>query len=230
MDPDRDVTAEVHGLLNYIKPADYRPPDGKSRISFRTGLYAAIALFSMAALLFGSSRIITRTDDYSKKPPDDITTPIFRNAVFTDQQILPFGKITSPIPNAITDRVVTITGYTENVPFDTPFVWLIVDVPSIGRCWPKKPLIQPNGTFQATIFEGGPNMDYTVSLYAVGYGLNKTIEQWFAAGTFGGLPMIPSQYRLDSVRLTLNGGGMNRTEIKTDFDDRYIVKLKMEKS
>ena len=85
----------------------------------------------------------------------------------------PDRDITSPVPNALTDHTVTITGYTKNVPIDTPFVWLMVDVPFIGRGWPKKPLIQPNGTFPATIFDGGPNMDYTVSLYAVGYGLNK---------------------------------------------------------
>jgi hypothetical protein len=212
MDPDSDVTAEVHGLLNYIKPADYRPPDGKIRISLRTALYAAITVLSMAALLFGSSRVTTRTGYFAEKPPyartiqiPAQTNPTFRQIAFTDQQIPTAGKITSPIPYAITDRTVTITGYTSNIPIDTPFVWLVVDVPSIGRCWPKKPTIQPNGTFQATIFEGGPNMDYTVSLYAVGYGLNKTIEHWLVAGTFGGLPMIPQQYRLDSVRLSLNG-------------------------
>lgn len=100
---------------------------------------------------------------------------------------------------------VTATGYTENIPIDTPFTWPIGNVPTIGRCRPKKQTIQPNGAFQATIFEAGPNMDYSVSLYAVGYGLNKTIEQWLAAGTFGGLHMIPQQYLLDSVRLSLNG-------------------------
>ena len=85
------------------------------------------------------------------------------------------------------------------------FYGMIVDVLSIGRCWSNKPSIQHNGTFRATIFEGGSNMDYTVSLYAVGYGLNKTIEQWLSAGLFGGLPMIPQQYRLDSIMLSLNG-------------------------
>lgn len=212
MDPDRDITAQVCEILKQSTPADSRPSNGKTRISLQIAFFSAIAFFSMAAFLYGAARITARMDYIAKKPAGAIipqipaeTTPIFRNAVFTDQQIPSIGKITSPISNAITDRTVTITGYTDSIPIDTPFVWLMVDVPSIGRCWPKKPLIQPNGTFQATIFEGDPNMDYTVSLHAVGYGLNKTIEQRFAAGTFGGLPMIPQQYWMDSVRLSLNG-------------------------
>ena len=49
----------------------------------------------------------------------------------------PDRDITSPVPNALTDSTVTITGYTKNVPIDTPFVWLMVDVPPVGRGWPK---------------------------------------------------------------------------------------------
>ena len=55
------------------------------------------------------------------------------------------------------------------------FYGVIVDVLSIGGCWSNKPSIQPNGTFLATLFGGGSNMDYTVSLNAVEYGLNRTM-------------------------------------------------------
>jgi hypothetical protein len=219
VEPDKDITQRVREILKQTAslnpipvPDDPGIPARKIKLHFQIAFYAAIVAFSMAVYFFGASRLMAYMD-YSKKnlsvavsrqiPAEPALE--FNHATYTDQLIRPIGKITSPISDAVTNRRVTITGITENIPIDTPFVWLIVDVPSIGRCWPKKPMIQPNGSFQATIFEGGPNMGYTVSLYAVGYGLNKTIEQWLAAGTFGGLPMIPQQYRLDSVRLSLNG-------------------------
>lgn len=214
MNPDRDIQTEIRQILEQATPnrpdsvTDKPGPTAREvKIRLQIAFYAAIAAFGLAVFFYGASRIAAHIRIRDPKPintvmPDKHT---FRKVAFTDTQISPIGKLTAPVPNAVTDRTVTITGYTENIPVDTPFVWLIVDVPSIGRCWPKKPAIQPNSTFQTTIFEGGPNMDYTVSLYAVGYGLNKTVEAWFDAGTFGGLPLMPPQYRLDSVNLSLNG-------------------------
>ncbi|MCB2147610.1 MAG: hypothetical protein KQI81_14130 [Deltaproteobacteria bacterium] len=219
MDPDLDVAFQVRQFIERSMiigpepvPEVTEPPDRKKGIRHKIAFYTAIAAVSMAVFFYGALRLAVhihspdgRSTETAVKAAPVETLPVFMPAVLKDPQILHSGKITDPLPHAITDRTVTISGYTANLPVDTPFVWLIVDVPSIGRCWPKRPMIQPNGTFQATIFEGGPNLGYTVSLYAVGYGLNKIIEQWLAAGTFGGLPMVPQQYRLDSVRLSLNG-------------------------
>ena len=185
---------------------------GDIGVIFKISSIPSLLFSAWRYFFYGALRLAVHNhspDDRSTKTTVEVapveTSPVFIPAVLKDPPILPGGRITDPLPHAITDRTVTITGYTANLPVEMPFVWIIVDVPSIGRCWPKKPMIQPNGTFQATIYEGGPNMEYTVSLYAVGYGLNKTIKQWFADGTFGGLPMIPQQYLLDSVRLSLNG-------------------------
>lgn len=121
-----------------------------------------------------------------------------------DMHLMPYGRIMSPAPGSLTLRDLTLSGYTENIPFDRPFVWMVVDVPELGLCWPKKVDIKRNEPFQVKIHEGGPNQEYTVSLYAVGYRLNAMIEQWIEHGIFGGLPMIPKQYRLDSIKLALN--------------------------
>lgn len=117
----------------------------------------------------------------------------------------PVGKIVSPPHGASTSREVTITCFTKDIAFDRPFVWAIVDVPNIGLCWPKRPIAKPDGNFRINFYEGGPNEDFNVSLYAVGYGMNKTIEKWHRDGIFGGLPIIPPQYKLDSIVLSLNG-------------------------
>ena len=207
MKTDSDITADLREILKLATPKKPEP-DGK-RLSprenrFRTLFFiTAIASISLAVFFVGPLGI--SSPDIEPDLASAEAGPPITPASYTDQQILPVGKITSPKNQAITDRTVTVTGYTMNVPVDTPYIWLMVDVPSIGRTWPKKPAIQPNGSFRVSLYEGGPGNEYTVSLYAVGYGLNRLIEQWLADGNFGGLPMIPAQYRLDSVRLVLGG-------------------------
>lgn len=214
MEPDRNITEQVRRNIKQAANEEFqntKPLSRKISIRCRIAVYSAVAAFSLAVFLIGASKLAGQIGftDKTVKPPipsAHAERPLtFRQIAVTDQGAIPYGKITSPAPKGLTDRTVTISGYTENVPFDTPFIWVMVDVPSIGRSWPKKPLIRPNGMFQTVFLEGGPNIDFTVSLYAVGYGLNKTIEDWFAAGTLGGMPMLPQQYKLDSLRLTLNG-------------------------
>ncbi len=214
MEPDRDISGRVQAKRKQATPRGagqkshgFEPPGGPIGVHLQIFLYTALAAFSLAVFFYGASLLVAHVKFTGNKPINTITreTPVgsaatFRQIAFTDQQILTVGIITSPVPYSIADRTVTLTGNTAHVPVDTPVVWLIA-----GRCRPQKPIIQPNGTFQATVFEGGPNMDYTVSLYAVGFGHNKTIERWLDAGSFGGLPVIPQQYRLDSVRLVLDG-------------------------
>ncbi|WP_319409317.1 hypothetical protein [uncultured Desulfosarcina sp.] len=206
MPSDRFITRQASERLDsrvapsgQDPPPDDAGPQGRGlRRHLQIVFNTAVALFCMAVFFYGSLRLsvhIHSLDRRLTKAAVDAapveTSPVFIPAVLKDPPILPGGRITAPLPHTITDRTLTVSGYTTNLPVDMPFVWLIVDVPSIGRCWPMKPMIQPNGTFPATIYEGGPTMEYTVSLYAVGYGLNKTIEQWFCDGTFGGLSMIP---------------------------------------
>ena len=208
MQTDRDITAKVRNILNQATPRKPESGDShlfylKNRFCRLTALFTAIASISVA-VFFGLSLGISSHETAPGRVSAQAVQPI-TPAAYTDQQIAPFGKITAPNNRAITRRTVTITGYTENIPIDTPYIWIMVDVPSIGRAWPKKPVIQPNGAFIVSFYEGGPGTEYTVSLYAVGFGLNRLIEQWKSEGNFGGLPMMPPQYRLDSVRLVLGG-------------------------
>jgi hypothetical protein len=69
----------------------------------------------------------------------------------------------------------------------------------------SKQLIKPNPAFQISIDEHGPNMTYKVSLYVLGYGMAEQAREWFRERIFGGLPIWPDKYRLDSVILHLDG-------------------------
>ena len=117
----------------------------------------------------------------------------------------PTGRITLPLPGSTTDKQVRVSGYTKNLPSGSDYVWLVVDKPGIGLCWPKKPQIGPNCSFATVIDENGPKESYLLSLYAVNKSMNDAFSQWFDEARFGGLPMLPESRRLDTVRLWLGG-------------------------
>jgi len=114
----------------------------------------------------------------------------------------PYGKIISPAAGSLTDQAVNVTGETQNLE-PGQYVWLAVDKPDIGPCWPKSPRIQPNTKFKTTIYEGGPKEPYTLSLYAVNKTINDQWQDWLDEKKLGGLPMPPDKRRLASVRLIL---------------------------
>ena len=119
----------------------------------------------------------------------------------------PDGKITSPAAGSQTGRVVEIEGYTKNIPHDIRNIWLVVEVESLGLCWPKRPIYRPNSPFKTTIQEKGPNKEYTVSLYAVNQICQAEILTWFEIAqnshTEPGLEMLTGCFKLDSVKLIL---------------------------
>lgn len=112
------------------------------------------------------------------------------------------GKIFSPAPGSLTGNQVKVTGQTTNLE-PGQYVWLAVDKPNLGICWPKAPRIKQNCKFSTTIYEGGPKEPYTLSLYVVSKTVNDHWQEWLDAGRIGGLTMPPDKRRLDSVRLTL---------------------------
>ncbi len=115
----------------------------------------------------------------------------------------PIGKITTPLNNSTHSRLISISGYTKNLPLDRPYVILAVDVKNIGLCWPKKLIIQPNTQFQTQFYESGPAGTCRVSLYAVNRDMYEKINQWFDEQRLSGMPLFPNRYRLDSVDLTV---------------------------
>jgi len=117
----------------------------------------------------------------------------------------PQGKITYPPHKSNSDRTITISGHTKNLPPDRPYVIIAVDVEKQRLCWPKRPFIKPNTRFQTTINEGGPAGTCVVSLYAVNRDHYEKINQWFKEQRLSGIPLLPDRYRLDSISLKIKG-------------------------
>ena len=116
----------------------------------------------------------------------------------------PKGMILSPKPGSNTGREVSVSVITRDLPLGRPHVYLVVDVPSIGYCWPKTSGIAPNTAFRTTIHEAGTRSNYRLSLYAVDNNLHQTIRAWFNRGAPDGLPMLPERFRLDYIELKLS--------------------------
>ncbi len=120
----------------------------------------------------------------------------------------PTGKITHPHDQSIISRKIIVKGYTENISPKTPYIWLTVDVSSIGLCWPKLTTIKANKKFRTEILEEGPNRSYMLSLYAVDQKTHDEILEWFEENKRldhnAGFSMIPNRYKLDSVLLELH--------------------------
>lgn len=116
----------------------------------------------------------------------------------------PWGEISSPTAGTITGAAVKVVGATKNIE-PGQYVWLAVDKPDLGLCWPKVPGIAPNTGFSTVIDESGPREPYSLSLYAVTKTINDQWQNWLAEGKFGGLPMPPDNRLLDSVELILGG-------------------------
>ncbi|NOX32537.1 MAG: hypothetical protein GXP56_02200, partial [Deltaproteobacteria bacterium] len=117
----------------------------------------------------------------------------FSTSIFSSDPITgPYGKIISPAAGSLTGQTVKVIGETQNLE-PGQYVWLAVDKPDLGLCWPKAPRIQPNTKFKTTIYEGGPKEPYTLSLYAVNKTINDQWQDWIGNGIFGGLPMPPDK-------------------------------------
>lgn len=57
--------------------------------------------------------------------------------------------------------------------------------------------------FKTDFHEGGPVSELTVSLYTMDERYFASIQEWFDRENFGGLPLIPIRYLLDSAVLYL---------------------------
>ena len=112
----------------------------------------------------------------------------------------PWGAISAPRPGAVTGTDVKVVGETRNIE-PGQYIWLAVDKPRLGLCWPKSPRLSPNTNFSTVIYEGGPEEPYTISIYAVNKTVNDQWQEWIAKERFGGLPMPPEIRRLASVTL-----------------------------
>lgn len=171
----RDNDKEVFDILNTAKPIK-----SDNRHPFRTALIA-LAILIVAGSAFAMYSVLTA----------------------------PRGEIVSPAPGTLTARVVEIEGYTKNIPLERRYVWVTVDVKSVDLCWPKRQIYKPNEPFKIKFYEGGPNKEFVVCLYAVDQSYHNEILKWFKdvrrTGSAEGFSMMPEGFRLDDVKLTLQG-------------------------
>ena len=122
----------------------------------------------------------------------------------SEPQAGPYGVIHSPGPMTKTKTCVKVVGETRNLE-PGQYVWLAVDKPQLGLCWPKAPKLKPNCKWATEIYEEGPNEPYRLSLYAVNEHTHKQWSQWLDKKIFGGVTMPGDDRRLDSVTLILEG-------------------------
>jgi len=121
--------------------------------------------------------------------------------------LLIYGRPGDPDRKRIKDIGIGIIYLIMDVPDNTerPYIWLMVDVTDIGPCWPKKPHIKANSRFTISVHEEGPKKEFTVCMYAVGEGYHETFKRWVEDQKFGGIPIIPAQYKLDEATYRLEG-------------------------
>ncbi len=159
-----------------------------------------LILIIMCLLIFGLSYSTNIFKAAQQEPVNIIKTPPVEIPPEPDTE--PTGKIIAPIPGTITGNKVTVILETKNLELGT-CVWLAVDKPELGLCWPKAHRIEPNTKVQVEIFEEGPKEPYRLSLYTLNEYFDKQWQEWIDHDMFGGLHMPPASKRLASVELVL---------------------------
>ena len=117
---------------------------------------------------------------------------------------IPQGKITTT-DNGQGSRLIEIQGYTRNIPPERNYIWVAVDIPSLNLCWPKRRIYDRNKQFRTKFIENGPNPMVEVSLYALNRDHHQEIKVWREEIKLfeqeEGMPILPEEYRVDSVEL-----------------------------
>jgi len=127
----------------------------------------------------------------------------FGSTLFSSNTPLgPWGQIKKPNPGMTTGQKVKVTGETKNIE-PGQYIWLAVDKPDRGLCWPKMHITTPNTNFGTTIMEEGPEEPYSLSLYLINQTVHEQWKEWLDHEKLGGLHIPPERKRLDSVRLLL---------------------------
>ena len=178
MGPSKDIRKEVETI---ITKRNQKKPIHATRKHIIRILLIIAAVLLVSASVYGAFVYITR----------------------------PCGRIASPEDGSLVSRVFEITGYTKNIPPSRKYIWIVVDAEEIGLCWPKRPINNLNGPFKTKIHEAGLNENFVVSLYAVDNKHHEKILKWFdqvrIAESEPGFPIIPEDFKLDSITLMLQG-------------------------
>lgn len=189
---------KIKDALRQALKNDQAAPPGQKRPK-RTPI---IVLIVMCLLIFGLQYSTTFFSSGSGTDSPVETTPPPSADTVVVSDTTPRGKIIFPAAGTITGHDVTVICETINLEPGT-CVWLAVDKPDIGLCWPKGSSIPANTKIQTTIYEGGPKEPYRLSLYAFNETWSKQWQNWVDREIFGGMPMPPDSKRLASVELIL---------------------------
>ncbi|GEM_PF-3536776 len=189
-------------LKDKIKQALKENSTDKPQKKSRDGRTPLVIIFVLI-LVIGAAALIIAGMRHSSSVFSTSTISAGQAAISADSSTKPYGKLFSPTTGSRTGRKVNVSGETRNLDVGQ-YVWLAVDKPDIGLCWPKAGRIKLNTKFMTTIYEGGPQGHYTLSLYAVNKLINDQWQEWLDHKIFGGLPMPPDKRRLDAVILTLD--------------------------
>ena len=117
----------------------------------------------------------------------------------------PRGKITRLTKSQDADWIFSVEGDTINFPAERRYLWIVVDVPELGLCWPKRPVHYPNQAFGMKFYENNRDNNGKVSIYALSRAYDQKIREWMNfvlnSGAADGLSMLPEEYRVDSIKL-----------------------------
>lgn len=215
----REIRDELGDIWKSSKLANADPPPDPpptpphklsrtTRIILKTTLVNAIAVLIIVAIGIYSAYSFfnpLKTESFNLLDKYRIYDPLPDNnsllALSEIQEMdLPYGRIISPRAGETSPRNIKFTGMTAHIPEDH-YVVLAVDVEKQRVCFPKWPIIERNTTFRTEIYDGGPEGECTVSLYAVDEEYYQKILEWLKQERFGGMGLIPLRYRLDFARL-----------------------------
>lgn len=210
-----DVRREIADLMGYAVKRKPRKREFAARVQI-----AALSALATVCLLAAATGGVYFFWAHSRPSPPPIAESkhIIRPAVLAelttyhrmDESLLPRGQITYPQSDTRTERDFPIEAFTDNIPPQRGHVWLVVEIPSVGLCWPKCHITETNCRFRCNIHEGGSSRHFTVAMYAVNQPLHAQILDWFEvefrSGNHGGMVLLPEKYKLDSVRLSLVDG------------------------
>ena len=160
-----------------------------------------IILVVMATLILGLQYTTTFFSSGSGTDSQkDISVPSEENisSLSVDSDVVSDATV----QGTITGNEVSVIIETKNLEPGT-CVWLAVDKPELGLCWPKAHRIEPNTKVQIKILKEGPKEPYRLSLYALNEYFDKQWQDWVDHKMFGGLHMPPDSKRLASVEIVL---------------------------
>ncbi len=187
---------KIKNALRHALKTDQATPRAQKRPK-RTPVLIAII---MCLFIFGLSYSTSVFKSPQQEPVNITTIPPVETPPEADTK--PTGNIIAPVTGTTTGNNVTVIIETKNLELGT-CVWLAVDKPDLGLCWPKAHRIEPNTKVQVQILEEGPKESYRLSLYTLNEYFDNQWQDWIDHKMFGGLHMPPDSKRLASVTLTL---------------------------